>query len=80
MSVEFLTQLFGWMTLINIGILVISSVFMMLFRNAGTTLHARMFGIDPDRAVEVWYSYLGSFKVALIVLNLTPYLALRFFI
>ncbi len=79
MTVEFLTQFFGWMTLINIALLVFSSVFMMLFRNWGTSLHARMFGIEPERLVEVWYSYLGSFKIAVIVLNLTPYLALRFF-
>ena len=80
MTVEFLTQFFGWMTLINIALLVFSSVFMMLFKNWGTSLHARMFGIEPERLVEVWYSYLGSFKIAVIVLNITPYLALRFFL
>ena len=79
MSMESLTQFFGWMTLINIVLLVVSSLFMMLFRNWGTAMHARMFGIEPERAIEVWYSYLGSFKIALIVLNLTPYLALRLF-
>ena len=79
MTVEFLTQLFGWMTLINIVILFISSVFMMLFRDMGTALHARMFGIEPERLLEVWYSYMGSLKIAVIVLNITPYLALRFF-
>ena len=79
MTMETLTQFFGWMTLINLVIFLVSVIFSMLFRDFGTSMHARMFGIEPDHAIKVWYSYLGTFKIALIVLNLTPYLALRLF-
>jgi len=79
MTIEALTQFFAWMTLINLVLFLISAVFAMLFKNVGTAMHARMFGIDPKRATEIWYSYLGAFKIAFIMLNLTPYLALRFF-
>jgi len=79
MSIEFLTQFFGWMTLINLVILVISGLFAMFFKDIGISMHARMFSVDADRVTEVWYSYLGSFKIAFIILNLTPYLVLRLF-
>ncbi len=79
MTVDFLTQFFGWMTLINLVLFVISSFFAMFFKSIGMTMHARMFGIDAERLPEIWYSYLGTFKIAFIVLNLTPYLALRLF-
>lgn len=79
MTIEVLTQLFAWMTLINLVIFLISVVFSMVFRNFGTSMHARMFGIGAERVAEIWYHYLGAFKIAFIMLNLTPYLALRFF-
>jgi len=79
MTIEVLTQFFAWMTLINLVFFVITAVLSMLFKNVGTAMHARMFGLDADRVVEIWYSYLGTFKIAFIMLNLTPYLALRFF-
>ncbi|MGI9393832.1 MAG: DUF6868 family protein [Boseongicola sp.] len=79
MTVEVLTQFFAWMTVINLALFLISVVFSMLFRDFGTAMHARMFGMDPNRVAEIWYFYLGAFKIAIIVLNLTPYLALRFF-
>ena len=79
MTIEVLTQFFGWMTLVNLVLFLISVVFSMIFRDFGTKMHGRMFGIDPGRAAEIWYHYLGAYKIAIIMLNLTPYLALRLF-
>ena len=76
MTLEQITDLFKWMTIINIGILVLSSVLIMVLRNVMCKMHGKMFGIKEDSVAVVAYGYLGMFKVLVIVFNLVPYISL----
>ena len=76
MTLEQLTDLFKWMTVIDIGILVLSSVLVMVLRNVMCKMHGKVFGIKEDKVAVVAYSYLGLFKVLVIVFNLVPYISL----
>ena len=76
MTIETLTTFFGWMTAINLFFFLVSVVMSMALREYGTQMHARMFGIEKARIAEIWYIYLGAFKIAFIMLNLVPFLAL----
>ena len=76
MALEQLTDLFKWMTIINIGLLVLSSVLVMVLKNFICTMHGKLFGIKEDNVATVVYGYLGMFKVLVIVFNLVPYISL----
>lgn len=76
MTLETLAAFFGWMTLINFALFLVAVLFMWLFQGLGMRMHAKMFGIDQSALPVEWYRYLGNYKIAIIMLNLVPYLAL----
>ena len=76
MTLEQLADLFKWMTVINIGVLILSSVLVMALRNIMCKMHGKLFGIEEDKVSVVVYGYLGMFKVLVIVFNIVPYISL----
>jgi len=76
-SPEKLIHFFGWCTAINIGILFISTIFIAALREPISHLHAMMFGLSEVDVLRAYFQYLGQFKIAVIVFNLVPYIALK---
>ncbi len=76
MDLQMLTAFFMWCTIINFGILMLSSVFLMFASDFVYGVHSKWFQISRESYNVVMYSYLGLFKVGLIVFSLVPYLAL----
>ena len=76
-SIESLATFFGWCSLINIGVLVFTTVVLVLMKEAISNMHARLFGVKQEELPQVYFAYLGHYKVAILVLNLVPYLALK---
>ncbi|MCU4677134.1 hypothetical protein N7931_15980 [Catenovulum sp. 2E275] len=76
MDITQLTQLFMWMTIINIIILLVSTIASALLKSVIYQLHGKLFNLDEKQVSLVIYQYLAHFKVFMIVFNLTPYLAL----
>lgn len=77
MSETELANFLGWCTLLNLGLLVASTVALWVARKPVAKLHARLFGIDADKLPAMYFQYLANYKIAIIVFNLVPYLALR---
>ena len=77
MTLDQLTAFLGWCTLINIGILAFSAILLMIGKDTFSALHGKMFGLDQKDVKVTYYNYLGTYKIAIIVFNLVPYLALR---
>ena len=46
--------------------------------NWASKIHAKMFGIDEESVRQMYFQILSMYKIAFIVLNLVPYLALSF--
>ena len=76
MSQEMLVSLFGWMAVINGGLLVIATVAIATLGHPISHIHARLFGLAPDAAKAQWYPMLGAYKIAILVLNVVPWLVL----
>lgn len=76
MTLEQLTELFKWMTIINIGILILSSVLVILLKNIMSKMHGKLFGIKEDQVAVVAYGYLGMFKIQVIIFNIVPWISL----
>lgn len=76
-TVEQLTAFLGWSSLINIGILLISTLFVVWRRDFAIKIHSSMFDLDPQAVPKMYFDYLGRYKLLLLVFNIVPYLALR---
>ena len=76
MTLDQLTELFKWMTIINIGLFILSSLLTMFLRKIVCKMHGKLFGIDEGKVSIVLYGYLGVYRIFIIVFNMVPYLAL----
>jgi hypothetical protein len=76
-SVELLTEIFGWCSLINMGILTFASLVVTLGRDSVASIHARMFELSDEDLSRAYIQYLAQYKIAIFIFNLTPYLALK---
>lgn len=77
MTINELTELFGWMSAINVALLLLTTLSLMLTRDWLARLHARLFGVDEQALARLYVQYLSWYKLAVIVLNIVPYAALK---
>ncbi len=76
-SIETLATFFGWCTVLNIGVVLVFLVFISAFHEFGADMSARMFGITKAEAKATFFRIFMQFRIAIVVLNLVPYLALK---
>lgn len=72
-----LTTFFGWCTVLSLGMGILGAVSLMLFRDFVKAVHSTLFGVDEGELDALYFQYLGNYKIAVIVFNLIPYLALK---
>ena len=77
MTIDTLTTFLGWCSIINIGLLLISTIMMIVVRDFAIKLHSSLFGVNPEELPLIYLQYLGNFKIAIIILNIVPYIALK---
>ena len=71
------TTFLGWCSVINIGILALSTVGITVMREPIMKIHASLLGLDQSMLPKLYFQYLGNFKIAVIMLNIVPYIALK---
>lgn len=79
MNLETLREFLGWWTVVNFGILLISTVALLAAGGRIARLHAGMFGMAEAEAEvkRVYFQYLSIYKILVLALNFAPWLALR---
>jgi len=76
-TLEAVTAFFGWTTVINFVLLFVSSIMVITIRGAISRIHGRMFELETADLSRAYFQYIAQYKIAIIVLSLTPYIALR---
>ena len=76
-SIETLTTFVGWCAVINIGVLVVALLPLSVFHEGVGTLSARLFGVTPEEAKVTHFRVFQQYRLAIVVLNIAPYIALR---
>jgi len=76
-NLETLRELFGWCTIINVAILLLSTLLIIALRSKVSSLHGSLFALDEKDLSRAYFQYLAQFKIAVIMLNIVPYVALR---
>lgn len=77
MTVEILLQWLGWMTVINAALLGVWLIAFVWMHDWMYRLHGRWFQLTPERFDAIHYGGMALFKMAVLLFNLVPYLALR---
>ena len=77
MTTETLTALLGWVTVVNFGLLIFSTIMLILLRGWVSNIHSKMFGLSEQDISRAYFQYLAQYKIAILMLNLTPYIALK---
>ena len=75
-TIEVVTEFLGWCALINISLLVLSTIMLTFMRGWIVSFHARTSGVDAAELPKIYFEYLGNYKILIFVFNLVPYLAL----
>lgn len=76
-SLETLANFLGWCSLLNIGLLLFSTLLLSLAMRPLANIHSKLFGIDKSSLPMAYFRYLANYKLLMLVFNLVPYIALR---
>ncbi len=74
---ENLTEFLGWCAVLNLAMLLVSTICVTVFRRPMLSLHGRILGLAPDDLKRMYVNYLAFFKVLVIVFSVVPYIALK---
>ena len=77
MSLEMLTLVLGWTTLVNFTLLVVATVILTLFRQPIMAMHRRLLDVDDASLKLLYVYYLSAWKVLVIVFAFTPWITLK---
>lgn len=72
-----LTTFFGWCTVINLGVYLFSALFIIVFKRFTINLHSKILGIEASELPNMYFKFLGNYKIGIILFNLSPYIALK---
>jgi hypothetical protein len=76
-TIDTFTAFLGWCSVINIGILVFSTIILILLKEPISRLHSKLFKVNQADLPSMYFQYLGNYKIAIIIFNLVPYIALK---
>lgn len=76
-EINTMTTFLGWCSIINSAILIFSTISLVLARESIIRIHSKLLGVKPDALPMLYFQYLGFFKIAIIMLNIVPYFALK---
>ena len=76
-SIDTLTAFLGWCTVLNIGMLSLTIFLVTVLKEPLIKAHVRLFGVNRENLQLSYFQYLGHIKIAIFMLNLMPYIALK---
>ncbi len=77
MTLQVVQEALGWCVVINIGIFLCWFLVMMFAHDWVYRYHAKWFRLTVEQFDAIHYASMGGYKIAIIVLNIVPYFALR---
>ena len=76
-TIDIALKLLGWSAVINLGFLAFWFLAFIVFRDGIFRIHTRWFNLSPTEFDKVHYLGMLRFKLMVLLLNVTPYIALR---
>jgi hypothetical protein len=76
MEISILKSFLLWCSIINGGMLLISSAMLIFAGGWVYAIHSRLFGISRDAFNIIIECFIGLYKMSWLMLNVVPYIAL----
>jgi len=76
-TVSQLTELLGWASILNVGVLLFAGIILILMRSFTASIHSKMFGIPESELAIIYFKYLANYKSLSFVFIIAPYIALK---
>jgi len=76
MDIYSITAFFMWCTILNVALLLLSSLICLCAGDWAYRIHSKWFSISRETFNVAFYSFLGLYKIFIFVFNLIPYIAL----
>ena len=76
MTIYLLRDVFMWCSIINIGLLLVSFLFLLLGHDWICRVHTKWFKISKEHFDAICYGILAFYKICIFVFNIVPYVAL----
>jgi hypothetical protein len=76
MSMYTLTDFFMWGTILNAGLLIVSTLICAFATDWVYRMHSRFFSLSRETFSVVLYCFLGFYKMLVIIFFLVPYITL----
>ena len=76
MDIQTLTTFFMWCTILNVALLLLSSLICLCAGDWVYQIHSKLFSISRETFNVAIYSYIGLYKILIIVFIIIPYIAL----
>lgn len=67
----------GCSSVINILILLFTTVMLAIFKGFVINTHSKLMNIPADELPKLYFNYLANYKLAIIMLNIVPYISLK---
>jgi hypothetical protein len=75
-SIETIREFLGWCSVINIGMLLVSTIMLTIMRSWVIKIHASTTGVSEMELPRIYIEFLGNYKILIIILNVVPYISL----
>ena len=76
-SMEALTSFFGWLTLVNIAVYMLTVLGIVTMRGFMLSMNTRLFGISEEEVSNKTFDYVARFKLYITVFAFAPWAALK---
>ena len=76
MDIESIREFFMWCTILNLALLLFSSLMCMCMKDWAYKIHSKLFCISRETFNVAFYSFLGIYKLLVFVFSVVPYIAL----
>jgi hypothetical protein len=77
MTIELLTNILGWCSLINLALIAVSALVLAICRQPIIHIRSRLTGVKELELPKLYFKYLASYKILTLKFNVVPYFALR---
>lgn len=76
MNAQTICNFLGWCVVFNFGVMLLQTGLVLGLSDKIVGLHSRMFKLEAEAVRLSYFRYLANYKIAFIVFNLVPYLAM----
>jgi len=76
MDINQITTFLGYCTVLNMSILVFAAIFLFIFKDFAINTHSKLTGVSASKLPALYFSYMANYKIAMLIFNLVPYIAL----